>query len=198
MSSSSELSSGAARFLPLGSLVDSEMEREVVAGRVVRRVLQCKISSETHISMREHAPFTGSGVVSGFLPLPFVVARTLRGGGCCWLLGVVGGPLALFFLLLRGLDSCARAQNLGLGGSWLRWLFGVRGMETAATSRCVGLGRVHLVHTASHRSPSVGYRVKQVQECGQRHKRLVTTRPFPHLILFPAPPQLLSGFSRSL
>ena len=99
-----------------------------------------------------------------------------RGPARCVLLRT----LVLFLLLLGCLDSCARsrAQNLGLGGSWLRWLVGVRGVGSAATSRFLGLGRVHLVHAASHRSPPVGYRTERGQECRRRQATLVAT--FPH------------------
>lgn len=139
-------------------------------------------------------PFSRSGVVSYFPPLAFVVAGTLRRGGGGDLRCVLLGALVLFLLLFGCFDSCARAQNLGLGGSWLRWLVGVRGVGTAATSRCLGLGRVHLVHAASHRSPPVGYRTERGQECRQRQATLVAT--FPHSSLFSAPLQLLSGLPR--
>lgn len=101
-----------------------------------------------------HTPFGRPGFVSYFSSLAFVVARTLVGRGCGRLGRVLLSALVLFLLLLCSLNSCARAQNLGLGGSWLGWVFGVRVNRSAATSRCLGLGRVHLVYAASHRSPS--------------------------------------------
>ena len=144
---------GCCTFLALVVLrrfVDGE-SRGCGKSRTASAAVQNKLRTGAHTD--GYAPLVHSGFVSDFLPLPLVVAGAFGRGRCCWLRGVVLGALRLLLLLFRGLDSCARAQNLGLGGSWLRWLFGVRGMWTAATSRCLGLGRVHLVYAASHRSP---------------------------------------------